>query len=112
MLPVAASNAATPNTSWRLAAEALDVDPDMVLDYDLSLYTCQPATAGPTTRHVRGRLDDLSMVHAGLTALVDAADTSSRHTRVLAVFDNEETGSGTQARARTARVLRDILRRA
>ena len=113
MLPVAALECGDPkHLVRRLAAEALDVDPDMVLDYDLSLYTCQPAaTAGLDNEMIcSGRLDDLSMVHAGLTALVDAADTSSRHTRVLAVFDNEETGSGTKQGAHSP-VLRDILRR-
>ena len=43
-----------------------------------------------------GRIDDLSMVHAALTALTETADTPCPMTRVMAIFDNEETGSGTK----------------
>ena len=36
------------------------------------------------------------MAFAGLQALLDTADTECEDTRVLAIFDNEETGSGTK----------------
>lgn len=49
-----------------------------------------------------GRLDDLSMVHAGMTALLAACDKPSKHTRVLAIFDNEETARA-QSRAQARR---------
>ena len=57
-----------------------------------------------------GRIDDLSMVHAGMTAMLEACDTPSMHTRVLAIFDNEETGSGTKQGAGSP-ILEHILRR-
>ena len=57
-----------------------------------------------------GRLDDLSMVHAALTALLLTADKPSNYTRVAAIFDNEETGSGTKQGAASP-VLEHILRR-
>ena len=50
------------------------------------------------------------MVHAGLSALLAAAGTPSGYTRVLAIFDNEETGSGTKQGAGSP-VLEHILRR-
>ena len=67
-----------------------------VLDYDLYLYDTTPASrVGMNGEFVQsGRLDDLSMVHAGLEALT--ATGTGRTTNVLAVFDNEETGSATK----------------
>lgn len=113
MLPVIALSCTDPkNIIPALVSETLDVDPERILDYDLSLYSSSPAvTAGLEDEMVlSGRLDDLSMVHAGLTALMNASDTPSRHTRVLAVFDNEETGSGTKQGAGSP-ILEHILRR-
>ncbi len=96
----------------RLVAEELGVDEAEIIDYDLSLYnTAKAETTGLDGEMVcSGRRDDLSMVHAGLTALLEKADTRSAHTRVLAVFDNEETGSGTKQGAASP-VLEHILRR-
>ena len=42
------------------------------------------------------RIDDLSMAFAGLEALLATASEDCADTRMLAVFDNEETGSGTK----------------
>ncbi len=53
------------------------------------------------------RIDDLSMAFAGLEALLRAPEKSDA-TRVLAVFDNEETGSGTKTGAASP-VLRDAI---
>ncbi len=94
-----------------VAAE-LGVEAEEILDYDLSLYITAPAqTTGLNGELIcSGRLDDLSMVHAGLTALLENADKPSEHTRVLAIFDNEETGSGTKQGAASP-VLEHILRR-
>ena len=113
MLPVVALDCAdAAGLLPALISQALDVDLGEILDYDLSLYSCMPATTvGPENEMVlSGRLDDLSMVHAGLTALLAAADKPSAHTRVLAVFDNEETGSGTKQGAGSP-VLEHIFRR-
>lgn len=95
----------------RLVAEELGVAPESIIDYDLSLYnTAKAEIVGVDNNMIcSGRLDDLSMVHAGLTALLSEADRKTRNTRVLAVFDNEETGSGTKQGAASP-VLEHILR--
>lgn len=67
-----------------------------ILDFDLYLADATPAcTFGVHEEFISsGRLDDLSMCWAGVEALTaaDAQDT----TQVLAIFDNEETGSQTK----------------
>ena len=67
-----------------------------ILDFDLYLADATPAcTFGVHDEFISsGRLDDLSMCYAGLEALraSEATDT----TQVLAIFDNEETGSQTK----------------
>ena len=84
------------NLLLRLIATELNVEPEEILDFDVYLYDTTPAClVGLNEEFVQsGRLDDLSMVHAGLEALLGAKD--SEHTLVLAIFDNEETGSATK----------------
>lgn len=67
-----------------------------ILDFDLYLADATPAcTFGVHNEFISsGRLDDLSMCYAGLEALI-ASDTTDT-TQVLAIFDNEETGSQTK----------------
>lgn len=79
-----------------IICEELGCEAGDVLDYDLYLYDTTPASrVGMNGEFVQsGRLDDLSMVHAGLEALT--ATGTGRTTNVLAVFDNEETGSATK----------------
>lgn len=86
------------NVLMNLVAGELKVNAGDILDFDLYLYDTTPAcTFGLNQEFVSaGRLDDLSMVHAGLSALVDTAGTTPQHTRILAIFDNEETGSMTK----------------
>ncbi len=81
----------------RLIGKELDVDEKDILDFDLYLYDTTPAcTVGLNNEFISaGRLDDLSMVHAGLEALL-SIQTPPATTKVLAVFDNEETGSQTK----------------
>lgn len=113
MLPVMALNCDNPGGMLRrLVAENAGVDIDDILDYDLSLYTCQKAGVVGLEGEMlcSGRIDDLSMVHAGMTAMLDTCDKESAATRVLAVFDNEETGSGTKQGAASP-MLDYILRR-
>ena len=113
MLPVMALNCDNPGGMLRrLVAENAGVDIDDILDYDLSLYTCQKAGVVGLEGEMlcSGRIDDLSMVHAGMTAMLDTCDKESAATRVLAVFDNEETGSGTKQGAGSP-ILEHILRR-
>lgn len=67
-----------------------------ILDFDFYLADATPAcTFGVHNEFISsGRLDDLSMCYAGLEALI-ASDTTDT-TQVLALFDNEETGSQTK----------------
>ncbi|MBD5182645.1 MAG: M18 family aminopeptidase [Bacteroidales bacterium] len=96
----------------RLIASELHISEDDILDYDLSLYTTEGANLVGLSGNIisSGRIDDLSMVHAGLTALISEADSITEATRVLAIFDNEETGSGTKQGAASP-ILKDILNR-
>ncbi len=113
MLPVMALNCDNPGGMLRrLVAEKAGVDIDDILDYDLSLYTCQKAEVVGLEGELlcSGRIDDLSMVHAGMAALLDTCDKEAAATRVLAVFDNEETGSGTKQGAGSP-IFEHILRR-
>ncbi|MDE6098615.1 MAG: M18 family aminopeptidase [Muribaculaceae bacterium] len=95
----------------KLIAAECGCDVADILDFDLSLYdTTGACTFGADNEFISsGRLDDLGMVHAGLTALLATEPAGSR-TRVLAVFDNEETGSGTKQGAASP-VLDMVLRR-
>ena len=79
-------------------AVRLEVAPEDILDFDLYLYDTTPAcTVGLHQEFISaGRLDDLSMVHAGLEALLAPNGSEPSTTQVLAIFDNEETGSGTK----------------
>ena len=74
----------------------LNIQKENVLDFDLYLADATPAcTFGVHDEFISsGRLDDLSMCWAGVEAMIasDANDT----TQVLAIFDNEETGSQTK----------------
>lgn len=96
----------------RMVAEKLGVAVDEVLDYDLSLFdTTRASVVGLNGDYISsGRIDDLSMVHASLAALLDTATALSGATRVMAVFDNEETGSGTKQGAASP-ILDYTLRR-
>ncbi len=72
------------------------VKPADILDFDLYLADATPAcTFGAHNEFISsGRLDDLSMCFAGLEALL--ATPTTKATKVLAIFDNEETGSQTK----------------
>ena len=100
------------NLILNLAAEAAGVDASEILDFDLSLYDTTPAClVGLNNEFITsGRIDDLSMAHAAMTALLESADKESSMTRVMAIFDNEETGSGTKQGAASP-VLYNLLRR-
>lgn len=89
-----------------------DFDSNSILDYELCLYPVQEAMYVGTHREYfqSGRIDDLSMAFAGLEALISECDTPCEATRILALFDNEETGSGTKQGAHSP-VLRHIIER-
>lgn len=115
MLPVLAllkDKAEADGYLLRLLSEELGVGQDEILDFDLTLYDTTPACLFGTSEEFisSGRIDDLEMVHAALSALTASFDTDSAMTRVMAIFDNEETGSGTKQGAASP-ILRDILTR-
>ncbi|MDE6556188.1 MAG: M18 family aminopeptidase [Duncaniella sp.] len=114
MLPIAAivgDKLDTDGRLLRLVADAVYARPEDILDFDLSLYDTTPACLlGLDDEFLQsGRLDDLGMVHSALTALLDS-DGPSDQTRVMAIFDNEETGSGTKQGAASP-VLAHLLER-
>ena len=80
-----------------LISEELGVNTEDILDFDLYLYDTTPAQCVGLHGELiqSGRLDDLSMAHAGMEALLTDADTPEV-TKCLAIFDNEETGSQTK----------------
>ena len=96
-----------------LIADELAVSRDAIIDFDLYLYDTAPAcTVGLNQEFISGgRRADLSRCHAALTALLLADDgTTPKRTRVMAIFDNEETGSQTKQGAGSP-FLASILQR-
>ena len=117
MLPVMAilaDRSAADGLMVNRVARELGVDASEILDYDLTLYDVTPACRfGLDNEFISsGRIDDLMMAHAAVSALTGslADDREFRATRVMAIFDNEETGSGTRQGAASP-VLRSILSR-
>ena len=74
----------------------LGISQEDIIDFDLYLADATPACSfGVHDEFISsGRLDDLSMCFAGLEAMI-ATETVDA-TKVLAIFDNEETGSQTK----------------
>lgn len=95
-----------------LVASDLGISPTDIIDYELCLYPLEKASlVGMKNEYFQSaRIDDLSMAFAGLEAFLGTAASPAQATRVLAVFDNEETGSGTKQGAASP-VLRDIMER-
>ena len=84
------------NMLMNVICEELNIKQEDILDFDLYLADATPAcTFGVHDEFLSsGRLDDLSMCFAGLEAMI-ATETTDM-TKVLAIFDNEETGSQTK----------------
>ena len=97
-----------------LVAAAVGVDPKDIIGSELWLYPMGDSViTGLSGEYFQsGRIDDLSMALTALEAFIGAKDGDSRpeHTRVLAIFDNEETGSGTKQGAHSP-FLRNLLAR-
>ncbi len=100
------------NMLMNIICKEVNCKQEDVLDFDLYLYDATPAcTFGVHNVFLSsGRLDDLSMVHAGLQALLQTGESIPETTQVLAVFDNEETGSQTKQGAGSP-FLASILQR-
>ena len=84
------------NLLMNVICTELGISQEDILDFDLYLADATPAcTFGVHNEFISsGRLDDLSMCFAGLEAMI-ATETIDA-TKVLAIFDNEETGSQTK----------------
>ena len=90
--------------------DELGISKEEILDFDLYLADATPACLfGVHDEFISsGRLDDLSMCYAGLEALTGTPD--GEVTSILAIFDNEETGSQTKQGAGSP-FLSSLLRR-
>ena len=111
LLPVlGAVNQSLQPSVMQIVARELGAAADDILDFDLTLYDVQPPQlVGAAGDWVNcGRLDDLAMAWCALDAVTAA--TPGKQTKIMAVFDNEETGSGTKQGAHSP-VLRNIMRR-
>ena len=91
-------------------ADELNVAVDDILEVELNLYDfTKGSIIGMNNEFISsGKLDDLAMVHAGLTAMINSK--TSKATNVLAIFDNEEVGSRSKQGAGSP-ILKDILNR-
>lgn len=94
----------------KLIASELKISPESIIDFDLTLFdTTKGCLLGADEEFISvGKLDDLAMAHASIEALIDTPPTAK--TKFVAVFDNEEVGSGTKQGAGSP-VLRHILQR-
>lgn len=94
----------------KILAKELNVNLEDIIDFDLVLYEYNKGCIiGLDNEFVSSsRLDDLEMVHAGVTALTKS--NVSEMTNVLVCFDNEEVGSSTKQGA-DSEFLSDILER-
>lgn len=93
-----------------LVADHADLDPADVASHDLYCYVTEPpAVFGPTQEFfASSRLDNLSSVHAGLVALLEADEGDD--ITVLAAFDHEEVGSASRSGG-AGPLLEEVLRR-
>jgi len=93
-----------------LIAAELNIAPESIVDFDLTLFdTSKGCLLGADEEFISvGKLDDLAMAHASVNALINSPATAK--TKFVAVFDNEEVGSGTKQGAGSP-VLRHILQR-
>lgn len=84
---------------------------ELVLGYDIVVAdTAPPAVFGLNGElFASGRLDNLSSMHAGLTAIIRTPEDLD-HIAVFAAFDHEEVGSATRSGA-AGPFLSDVLER-
>ena len=94
-----------------LIEEETGTDKADILDYELFLYEYQEGIfTGREEEFISAsRIDDLAMVYAGLTALIESGDKGNPY-KMFAAFDNEEVGS-TSAQGANSGFLLHILNR-
>ncbi|MGN1151051.1 MAG: M18 family aminopeptidase [Lachnospiraceae bacterium] len=95
-----------------LLAQEAGVEEEDILGQDIFLYNRdQCKRTGIEGEWICGpRLDDLECVYGALEAMVQNSDCDGQYINMLAVFDNEEVGSGTKQGADST-FLRDVLAR-
>ena len=110
MLPVLGSADETKGAFMRIVAEAAEVNEDEIISHDLFVYARDKGKVwGGSDEYVSApHLDDLQCVYGCLEGFLGANNSSS--VPVLAVFDNEETGSLTKQGADST-FLEDVLKR-
>lgn len=91
-------------------SKALNINKEDILDFDLYLYEYEKGSIiGPNEEFISSsRLDNLSMAHASLYALIDSK--GKKGINVVAIFDNEEVGSSTKQGA-DSNMLLNLLER-
>ncbi|GAA2029257.1 M18 family aminopeptidase [Agromyces tropicus] len=87
------------------------IDPDEVAGHDVHVVdSSPPARFGRDGAFLAsGRMDNLTSVHAGVTAILDAP-ADAGHISVVAAFDHEELGSESRSGA-SGPFLQDVLAR-
>ncbi len=95
MQPVIMMNAES-NFFNTYLAEAINRNPDDILDYDLFVYNCDaPMVVGAANdMYLAPRLDNLTSVYACLKGIVGSSNKEAIN--LIALFDNEEIGSATK----------------
>ncbi|GAH86697.1 unnamed protein product, partial [marine sediment metagenome] len=93
-----------------LIAEQLSVDKEQIDNFEISLYEYEKGSIiGLNDEFISsGKLDDLAMVHAGISALTNSG--AGKATNVMVCFDNEEIGNKSKQGADSP-MLRSILER-
>ena len=93
-----------------LLAEAAGVEEEALLGYDLFLYLREDGRIWGAEQEFYSspKIDDLQCAFASKEAFLQAENTGM--SKVLAIFDNEEVGSGTKQGAKST-FLSDVLAR-
>ena len=93
-----------------IIARELNISTVSILDFDLTLYdTEKGCLIGANNEFISSaKLDNLSMIHAGMEALFTSPNINA--TQMMVCFDNEEVGSRTRQGAASP-FLKNILER-
>ncbi len=114
MVPVWSLGEAEPAGFSEFVAQAIGVERDTVLAWDLMLHDVQGSKVIGREREfiAAPRLDNLSSCHHGLTALLEVLESGrpTTHVPVLCLFDHEEVGSSSRSGAMGS-VLETLLDR-
>ena len=94
-----------------LLSKEIGVESDDIVSWQLECYDTQAACLSGLNQEfiVSGRIDNLTMCHAALKALLES-DSSRAQTSLIALFDNEEIGSNTSNGAASS-FIRDVIHR-